>query len=185
MAKGDSFFKNVMKDRYDAISVNTRINAGEYSVADLVKVYGSKRALAEAYAERRGVKLGSAQKALSRLERYEKGERGGDVRNAAKVKTDLQAIGQSKLGVKASSKAGGSSGMGGGTLYISGTVGVSGYGDDYEEDRDIDQNLDEDQADELAILAWEKGEDAATAYFDSIYGFDNMYIADADVAFYD
>lgn len=186
MALGKNF-KEAFADRYEAI-VASRVNTGEYKVADLVQVFGSKRAVAEQLAAERGIKLGSAQKALTRLERYERGERGGDVRSAEKVKADIQKIAIEKLPEDKRNKvggggSGGSSGMGGGTLHIAGMIGVAGEGEEYEEDRDIDYSMDDGMADEMAILAWEQGEAAATVFFDDMYGFENMYVVDADILF--
>lgn len=180
-----STFKAALASRHEALALG-RAQSGTWSVKDLALAYGSKRELADAYAAQMGVKRASAQKALSRLERYERGERGGDVRaGSKKVKEVLNHLGrnlpeaqQAKVPPNAT---GVTSGEGGGTVSISGTIGVAGFGGEYDEDRDISYDFDEEFLDELADIAYNQGESAAESYFAEGYGFSSMVIVNADI----
>jgi hypothetical protein len=69
----------------------------------------------------------------------------------------------------------------GGTINLSGTIGVNGIGEEYERDRDIEWNLSEDELEELARLADEFGEEAAWAEFAADYGVHLMYMVEGTI----
>lgn len=184
----DSFYE-ALDARYQAIQ-QSRVGSGaygtDYKVSDLSSVYGSDRALAEAYAEKYGVKLGSAQKALSRLKRFEAGERGGDVRGgSAQVQERLNELGRERVG-NPPSPTPNTSGEPGGFMDVSGTVAIPGGDDgDYIETREIAAwPLTSQQADALAIASHEQGQEAAAALFMDYYNWSGATLYNvSDVTF--
>lgn len=181
-------FAEAFDARYQAIQ-QSRVGSGTYGtgykVNDLASVYGSQRALAEAYAEKYGVKVGSAQKALSRLKRYEAGVQAPDVRSgAAQVQSRLNELGRERVGGQALPTPG-VSGMSGGAVDITGQVEISPTYPGDSETREINMwPLTSQQADELAIVSHEQGEAEASQLFMVYYEFSGAKLTASEVDFY-
>lgn len=170
--------------RYSSLSeaLEGKYHPADFTLPELMDMLGGKRGLVEALSDSSNTKSAAykaAQRSVNRWEAY--AAQFGPQPAGAKTKQaraispasqeKLDQIGKEALGIKRSK------------ITIKGTIGVNGYGPDYERKRTINTFANEEDMEELARLADEYGEDAAWEEMAEIYGVNSMYLVDGYIDF--
>lgn len=167
--------------KFDSLSeaLEGRFSPGDSTLPELLQTLG-KRGLVEDLAGTNDVKSAKYKAAQRSVNRWIAGQEQGPLPAGAKAKQAraISPASQAKLNQ-----------IGGNLKYkitIRGTVGINGYGADYERSRKIEMwprkpGADSDDMREMARLNDQYGEEGAWGKMADLYGVDIMYLKDGYV----